>query len=247
MSLFSIVIFGSVVKHGLFLFWKSRFLVGTSPHQQSTMENFSKDKTICYYASCYDKKNWRATWNRFQNAINVWHLTTTSLFFVVAILPVVFVVSSTPSFFEYWVSSLFTDMHIIKSKAANDLGNGGPPENYAPKILKCWKEKSQNQSCWYFRTPPHANHESLFSAHFLSCTSEYLGHSRRFPRNDCPRGNHSYTLEYLLSREASSTGWSPSPPSSTCTMHHMISHRKSVEAVRIKERKITPMTSLWKS
>ena len=164
-------------------------------------------------------------------------------FFVVAILPVVFVVSSTPSFFEYWVSSLFTDMHIIKSKAANDLGNGGPPENYAPKILKCWKEKSQNQSCWYFRTPPHANHESLFSAHFLSCTSEYLGHSRRFPRNDSPRGDHGYTLEYLLSREASSTGWSPSPPSSTCTMHHMISHRKSVEAVRIKERKIRDNTN----
>ena len=134
-------------------------------------------------------------------------------------------------------------MHIIKSKAANDLGNGGPPENYAPKILKCWKEKSQNQSCWYFRTPPHANHESLFSAHFLSCTSEYLGHSRRFPRNDCPRGDHGYTLEYLLRREASSTGWSPSPPSSTCTMHHMISHRKSVEAVRIKERKIKDNTN----
>ena len=98
MSLLSIVIFGSVVKHGLFLFWKSRFLVGTSPHQQSTMENFSKDKTICYYASCYDKKTDAQPGIDFkmQWMFGIWPQPP---FFVVAILPVVFVVSSTPSFF----------------------------------------------------------------------------------------------------------------------------------------------------
>ena len=65
---------------------------------KQTMENFSKHKTICNFASCYDKTLTRHLEN-CQNAINVWHLTTTSLFFVFAILQVVFPVSSTPSFF----------------------------------------------------------------------------------------------------------------------------------------------------
>ena len=43
-----------------------------------------------------------------------------------------------------------------------------------PKYLSFEKKKSQNQSCWSYRTQPHANHKKLLGVHFLRCTSEYL-------------------------------------------------------------------------
>ena len=98
------------------LFWKSPFLVGTLLHKQRRISLTTRQYVILQVVMT---KHWRATWNEFQNAINVWHLTTTSLFFVFAILQVVFPVSSTPSFFgikEYWVLSLLTECKLQNPK-----------------------------------------------------------------------------------------------------------------------------------
>ena len=87
---------------------------------KQTMENFSKDKTICYFASCYDKTLTRHL-EKCQNAINVWHLTTTSLFLSLQFYKLYFLFPALPHFLalkstEYFHFSQNANYKIRSSK-----------------------------------------------------------------------------------------------------------------------------------